>query len=207
MKSTLITIALLLFGSAAFGQQTTTNTNCYVNGQQVDCTSTSTNNSATQAQQAETQRELNEAGTNLGAAIGTTIARNKAEHAEEERVLMNIVYCQQNPEGSVTVGQGKLTQSCSVELAKARAVCTVKNKYKFCKVLAAPLSPAPTAAIQVSTPSAPTSSPVSVAATSAPELTPEQKDAASYCQRNPTATITKTDGTVIPCATVSGNSR
>ncbi len=55
----------------------------------------------------------------------------------------------------------------------------------------------------VSAPSTPATapSPAPVAAAT-PALTAEQKDAMSYCQRNPTATITWNNGRVSPCSSV-----
>ena len=72
------------------------------------------------------------------------------------------------------------------------------------EILASPSSPARDA---TTAPPAPISSgsPAPVTAPPAPApLTAEQKDAISYCTRNPNATITWNDGTVSPCSSVLG---
>jgi hypothetical protein len=54
---------------------------------------------------------------------------------EEERITINVVYCQQNPNGIVTTGSGE-KQSCSDEIAHVTAICTVREwKGKPCEAL------------------------------------------------------------------------
>jgi hypothetical protein len=56
---------------------------------------------------------------------------------EEERVTINVVYCQQNPNGVVTTGKGE-KQGCSDEIAHVTALCTVREwKGKPCEALSA----------------------------------------------------------------------
>ena len=133
-------IFAILFATTAMparSQNSTTNTNCQANGQQVNCTSQTTTNTpppSNDATKAEQQREANEAGKAVGTAIGTSIARRKQEKQLEEGIAIRVTYCNQNPSGSVMLTDGK-SQSCDEELAKVKAVCTVKPKYSFCKYL------------------------------------------------------------------------
>jgi hypothetical protein len=54
---------------------------------------------------------------------------------DEERVTVNVVYCQQNPNGTVTTGNGE-KRGCTDELAHVTATCTVREwKGKFCEAL------------------------------------------------------------------------
>jgi hypothetical protein len=55
------------------GQTTTTNTDCTLNGNTAICTSTSTDDSAQKARQAEQQREAYETGQKIGSALGRGI--------------------------------------------------------------------------------------------------------------------------------------
>jgi hypothetical protein len=54
---------------------------------------------------------------------------------DEERVTVNVVYCQQNTNGTVTTGNGE-KRGCTDELAHVTATCTVREwKGKFCEAL------------------------------------------------------------------------
>jgi hypothetical protein len=54
---------------------------------------------------------------------------------DEERVTVNVVYCQQNPNGTVTTGNGE-KQGCTDELSRVTAMCTVREwKGKPCEAL------------------------------------------------------------------------
>ena len=60
--------------------------------------------------------------------------------ANEQRVTVNVVYCQQNPNGIVTTGTGE-KQNCNDELAHVKAECTVRGWIgKPCDALAGKLS-------------------------------------------------------------------
>src|SRR5208283_6042616 len=53
----------------------------------------------------------------------------------EERITINVVYCQLNPNGTVTTGTGE-KQGCSEEIARVTAVCMVHDwKGKPCEAL------------------------------------------------------------------------
>ena len=54
---------------------------------------------------------------------------------DEQRVTINVVYCQQNPNGTVTTGNGE-KKGCSDEIAYMTAFCTVHEwKGKSCEAL------------------------------------------------------------------------
>jgi hypothetical protein len=54
---------------------------------------------------------------------------------DEQRVTINVVYCQQNPNGTVTTGNGE-KKGCSDEIAYMTAFCTVHEwKGKPCEAL------------------------------------------------------------------------
>jgi hypothetical protein len=208
-------MALFLCVVPTFGQQSTTNTNCNVNGQWVSCTSNTTTFAPPPDPWANTSKQLQESGQRLGAAL----AANAQRRNEEKTVEFHVVYCEQNPNNSITTTNGEKI-SCTEEFARTRALCSIgKNnkRYKFCALLAN--APAPTASSALtsaaelapsnSAPSVPGPAPISSApqaslTTPSPTLTAEQKDALSYCQRNPTATITWNNGTVSPCSSVLG---
>lgn len=253
MKTTFITIAIFL-ALPAFGQQSTTNTNCNVNGQQVNCTSNTTSTTSTDATNAEQQREMNEAGKAIGNAAGSAIGNKILKHrvnkwceghpsgswnfpngqkvacfdwneayqpganaqlrAERADQLTTIavaahVFCNAHPDQSwVGPTSGKVTP-CGQLVALQDVECSRNPELAYCKAIAATPILAPTTAS--ATPPAPAGSSTpsnspSVSATPMPVLSREQQDELAYCQRNPTATITTTAGTVTPCATVLGNS-
>ncbi len=64
-------------------------------------------------------------------------ASAQTPNPEEERITVNVVYCQQNPNGIVTTGNGE-KQGCSDEIAHVTAICTVREwKGKPCEALSA----------------------------------------------------------------------
>ena len=117
--------------SAVVAQQSTTNTNCNVNGQQVDCTSTTTTNTPPPDPWAGFNRQLQQDSERLSKSFAASAQRR----AEMDQATIRVVYCKQNPDSSVTVGNGE-TRACPDEIAYAKAACTVKRKLKFCKALA-----------------------------------------------------------------------
>jgi hypothetical protein len=72
-----VILGILLFAASATRGQTTTNTNCTVNGSNANCTSTSTDNSAQQQRADETGQQLGEAPASGIALAMQTYARNK----------------------------------------------------------------------------------------------------------------------------------
>lgn len=95
-----LSILILLTAGSAFGQQSTTDTNCNVIGQQINCTSNTTSNGSTDAQNAEQQRETNEsikaAGNAIGSAIGNAVLKRRVNK-----------WCEGHPEGSWNFPNGQ----------------------------------------------------------------------------------------------------
>jgi hypothetical protein len=221
-------LALLLCAIPVFGQQSTTNTDCNVNGQQVNCTSNTTTNAPPPNPMDGFNKQIQDSSQRLGAALAANAQRRAEEKSLESQIEFHVVYCEQNPANSITTTKGD-TISCTEEFARTRALCSIgKNgkKYKFCALLAnaptaAPVAPSASLATSVLAPSTSAPTPAALPASTrpdpippasqagpkpptAPALTEEQKDAISYCRRNPTATITWNNGTVSPCSSVLG---
>lgn len=99
MKYILAIFALTMAGPA-FGQQSTTDTTCNVNGQQVNCSSNTTSTGSTDAQRAEQQRAANEAGKALGEAAGSAIGN---------KILKKRInkWCEGHPDGSWNFANGQ----------------------------------------------------------------------------------------------------
>jgi hypothetical protein len=92
-RPALIVLSIVLCQSM-HGQTTTTNTDCSLNGNMANCTSTSTSDAAQiaqqQAQQAERDKQLNDAGSAIGVGISNAILRHKVKKGVEK-------YCEQHP--------------------------------------------------------------------------------------------------------------
>ncbi len=207
MRSILLATTLVLFGLPAFAQ-TQTQTNCNANGNQINCTSTSYGDkSAAIAQQ---QKEIDENLQKSGAALGAIVAQHRAQKNMEDAVVRSLTYCGTHPDEKVLNPVNNTEVGCPAFVERARVACISYPKDHFCKSVPASQSSASTAATAATAPTTPapisSPSPATVVAASAPArvLTVEQKDAASYCQRNPTATITWNNGTVSPCSSVLG---
>ena len=95
-----LSILILLTAGSAFGQQSTTDTNCNVNGQQINCTSNTTSTGSTDAQNAEQQRETNESikavSNAIGSAIGNAVLKRRVNK-----------WCEGHPEGSWNFPNGQ----------------------------------------------------------------------------------------------------
>lgn len=83
------TITILALTTFACGQQTT-NTNCSVNGNNANCTSTTTDSAAQ-------QRQATEAGRQVGTGVGNVIAIMVSNHTRNKWVKN---YCASHPGGS-----------------------------------------------------------------------------------------------------------
>jgi hypothetical protein len=173
-KATLIVGAAVFLPLAASAQ--TTNTNCYVNGQYVNCTSTTTGNSdaaqaaqikATADAQARMQQNLQESSQRMGNAFAALAAQRQAEKND----LTAVVFCRQNPAGSWTFS-GKAPTSCQNLEKNVVAYCTVNAKTHLCKEV----SKLPPASIQT----------IPVQAT-----TNEEQVAANvvYCEQHPSGSL------------------
>jgi hypothetical protein len=83
----ILLVAVLFAGHIIEAQQTTTNTNCNVYGSTMNCTSTSTDNSAQ-------QRQAYETGQQIGNALGTGMAAAMQAHAFSKELKK---YCAAHP--------------------------------------------------------------------------------------------------------------
>ena len=139
MKTTTAVIAFFLIAVSAFAQQSRTNTDCDINGQQVNCTSTTTtppppNSGALALSRALAgNRERADASALRAQQAQQAEAAAELKQAEENRAVVNVVYCRQNATGSVTTDDGQV-KSCPDELAYARAECGVNPAMDFCKL-------------------------------------------------------------------------
>src|ERR1700735_1136704 len=112
IKSLLIT-AFALFGFVGIaGAQT--RTNCTGRDDSISCTSTPT-------------------ATHGLIPIGSMVAGHKAKAAGEKQAEVNLVFCQQNPDGKLT--DGKTDTDCKTEVARVKATCVVYPKDKICNRL------------------------------------------------------------------------
>jgi hypothetical protein len=141
MKRMTMGIAFFLIAVSACAQQSTTNTDCNVNGQQVNCTSTTTTPPPPSGGALEgfnkamaADRERADADRALRAQQAQQAkADAELKQAQENRAVVNVVYCRQNATGSVTTGDGQV-KSCTDELAYARAECSVNPAIDLCKL-------------------------------------------------------------------------
>jgi sarcosine oxidase delta subunit len=146
MKLAVITLGLFLTAWPTFGQQSTTDTNCMVNGQMVNCTSTTTNptppsggwltgiNKAMAA-----NREKAEANRNQNAgqqtpqlspeAIKELLAEEKKERDDKDTV--DFIYCRQNPKGNITDSKGQ-SRTCIDLIEYTKAFCSVNPEAERC---------------------------------------------------------------------------
>jgi hypothetical protein len=208
MKFATMTAFVITLGvPAARAQQT--QTNCTINGNTANCTSNST----------PTFQQSMDSFNKSMQATGNNIAAARQANMNDK---VKIEYCHQNPGGSITTGSGQI-RGCVDAIAYVKAACDVRKwkgecgkDWAWIKTYTPP-SPMSSASPSTSTPVAAPSTPaVPVSSVSpalgttahapapAPPLTSEQKDAISYCMRNPAATITWNDGTVSSCSSVLG---
>lgn len=159
-----VTVLISLFAVGARAQSTT-DTVCTANGQQINCTSTTTD---TGAQRAQTQQALSDAGASAGYALGAAIRAARLKHqAAKTRVVMaaaatpeepsdidkfKTISCAQTPSANTT-NESSNVISCSDYLKKMRTFCTAAPRYPACAYLpvgeaknaSAPESPGQTA--------------------------------------------------------------
>jgi hypothetical protein len=128
-------MVLLLCAAPAFGQQgTTTKTDCDVNDHSINCTSKTTAPPPTFLDQ------LHKTTADLRARQAQAQETNRARQAEaktkqalENYAEVNMVYCKQNPSGSVTTSEGK-DRPCADELAYEKAFCVVNPAADRCNL-------------------------------------------------------------------------
>lgn len=94
----ILVVLLFALRSSMHGQTTTTDTNCTVNGNTANCTSTSTDNSAAiraqQERQADQDRANEQAGAAVGKAMGGLVGAAMRKHAIAKQYK---AYCNQHP--------------------------------------------------------------------------------------------------------------
>src|ERR1039458_169813 len=101
----ILVVLLFALRPSMHGQTTTTNTDCTINGNTANCTSTSTDNSAQiaarAAAQAEKDRQGEELGKSMGNALGAGIGAMARAHNFHKQVKQ---YCMQHPGETWTWG-------------------------------------------------------------------------------------------------------
>jgi hypothetical protein len=213
VKFATIAVFVIVLAVPALAQQT--QTNCTLNGNTANCTSNST---------PTFQQSMDSFNKSMD-ATGKNIAAARQANMNDK---VKIEYCHQNPSGSITTGSGQI-RGCVDAIAYVKAACDVRKWKGLCgkdwawiKTFKAPSPmssaspPTPTSFAAPSTlaDQAPTTASAATVSSASPTpvteptgpapLTPEQKDALSYCERNPTATITWNNGTVSPCSSLLG---
>ena len=146
MKSKIVTMVLLATASVTFGQSTT-DTNCTVNGQMVNCKSTTTNPTpptggwlsglnktlAANREKANAnhdQQAQNAQQTQLSPdAIRELFAQEK--QARDAKDTVDFVYCRQNLKSDITDSDGK-QKSCADVIAYTKAFCSVNPNEDRC---------------------------------------------------------------------------
>lgn len=145
MKLHILGVAFFALAAPMFGQQSTTNTNCMVNGQLVNCTSIT---NATQptvgwlgtlaAREKERQKQKDESASQPQTAqqsqispeaVKELLTQEKAERDAKDTV--DFMYCRQNPKASVTDSDGK-AKSCSDVITYTKAFCSVNPNDDRC---------------------------------------------------------------------------
>lgn len=147
MKPILMTIALFFTAVGAFGQQSTTDTNCYVNGHMVNCASTTETKppsggwltgvtEALAANRAKALANRNQSTQNVQQtpqlspeAIKEILAEGKKEREAKETV--NFIYCRQKPKGGITDSEGQ-PKSCADLIEYTKAFCSVNPESERC---------------------------------------------------------------------------
>lgn len=151
MRTIVIAAVLFVMAWPAFGQQSTTDTDCSVNGQTVNCTSKTkteppppppsggwlqgvTDALAARRKQAETKREQNTQNVQQAPqlspeAIKELLAEEKKEREGKDTV--DFIYCRQNPKGGITDSEGKL-KTCADVIEYTKAFCAVNPEVERC---------------------------------------------------------------------------
>lgn len=141
MKTKMITVALFLTALPTFGQQSgTTNTNCQVNGNEMNCTTQhvpSWDETYNKYRNLFGKRSSDQpkappsaaAGQLSPEAIKELIAEEKKE--AEAKDTVHYIYCRQNPKGSITDYEGK-PRTCADVIAYTKAFCLVNPSAERC---------------------------------------------------------------------------
>lgn len=150
MKSGMIALALSVMAWPTFGQQSTTDTNCMVNGQMVNCTSTTTNptppsggwlTGMTKAMAANRERAAANRNQNAQSgqqtpqlspeAIKELLAEEKTERDTKDTI--DFIYCRQNPKGNITDSEGQ-SKTCANVIEYTKAFCSVNPEADRCNL-------------------------------------------------------------------------
>jgi hypothetical protein len=147
MKLQILGAAFFAAAAPMFAQQSTTNTNCMVNGQMVNCTSTTTNptpptggwlsgfNKALAADRAKAEANRGQNPQNVQQsqlspeAIKELFAEEKRERDAKDTV--DFIYCRQNPKSGVTDSEGK-SKACADVMEYTKAFCLVNPNDDRC---------------------------------------------------------------------------
>ena len=135
-------LVLLLFAirHSMYGQTTTTNTDCTINGNTANCTSTSTDDSAQRqaqaAAQAEKDRQAEELGKNMGNAMGGLVGAAMRKHAIAKQYK---AYCNQHPGESWARRDAKGTVldqgTCPGTLTRQQVIDDLNRNFQTQKVV------------------------------------------------------------------------
>jgi sarcosine oxidase delta subunit len=144
MKTVMITVGLFLMALPTFGQQSTTDTDCTVNDQRINCTSkTKTEppppedfftefkrHQAEKRARAEANRDPQAEQAKLSQeAMKERLAEEKKEREAKDTV--DFIYCRQNPKGGITETEGKL-KTCADIIDYTKAFCSVNPEVERC---------------------------------------------------------------------------
>src|SRR6266404_2776498 len=149
MKSKKMAVILFVTAWPTFGQQSTTNTNCMVNGQMVDCRSTTTNetppsggwlsgvNKALAANRAKADAKRDQNVENIQQsqlspeAIKELFAQEK--QARDAKDTVDFIYCRQSPKSGITDFDGK-SKTCGDVIEYTKAFCAVNPEVGRCNL-------------------------------------------------------------------------
>ena len=143
MKSAMMALALFVTACPALGQQSgTTNTNCQVNGNQMNCT---TQHVPTWDETFNKWRNLGKRDSDQSKAAPTAptggapqlspeaikelLAEEKKERESKDTV--DFIYCRRNPNGSMADSEGQL-RTCADTIEYTKAFCSVNPEVERC---------------------------------------------------------------------------
>lgn len=141
MRSRILLLALFVTAFPAFGQQSgTTDTNCQVNGSQINCTSQHVpswdetyNKYRNLLGKRDSDQPKNAAPADAGQlspeAIKELFAQEKQQREAKDTV--DFIYCRQNPKSGITDSDGK-PKTCADVIEYTKAFCLVNPELERC---------------------------------------------------------------------------